>query len=285
MKTMKLGQVSVLALSVLASLSARAAPVIFSGSSIDASDIQAVVNQFRATLGTLNPNTTASFSNGRREINWDGVPDSFASPNSLPGNFFNVNSPRGVVLSTPGTAFQVSANAGGATPVEFGNINPAYGGQFRPYSPQRLFAPVGSNVVDVSFFLPGSTTAALTNGFGSVFTDVDFANVTGIEFFGENNVSLYSAFAPPAGVSSEGLSFLAVYFTEGNVISRVRITSGTTALGPNDGGNIDVVALDDFIYGEPRRPGSAAIPEPGNSVFIGLTLIGLIRVRSRCRSA
>ena len=31
-----------------------------------------------------------------------------SAPNNLPANFFNVNSPRGVIFATPGTAFQVS---------------------------------------------------------------------------------------------------------------------------------------------------------------------------------
>src|SRR4051812_36749585 len=74
-----------------------------------------VVNAFRTALGggsTAGPNGSFTDSTGaRREINWDGVPDALAAPNNLPGNFFNVNSPRGVVLSTPGTGFQVSANA------------------------------------------------------------------------------------------------------------------------------------------------------------------------------
>jgi hypothetical protein len=39
-------------------------------------------------------------------INWDGVPHIFASPNSLPANFFNVNSPRRVIFSTPRQRFQ-----------------------------------------------------------------------------------------------------------------------------------------------------------------------------------
>ena len=56
--------------------------------------IQFAVDQFRADLGALNPNTAQTFTSGRREINWDGVPDNFADPNIFKPNFFNTNSPR-----------------------------------------------------------------------------------------------------------------------------------------------------------------------------------------------
>ena len=84
------------------------AQLVRSAAGANAAAIQATVDQFRTDLGTLNSNTTGSFPSGRREINWDGVPDSSAAPNNLSASFFNVNSPRGVVFSTPGTGFQVS---------------------------------------------------------------------------------------------------------------------------------------------------------------------------------
>jgi hypothetical protein len=46
-------------------------------------------------------------------INWDGVPDEFARPKLLPGDFFNARSdPRahGAVFSTPGSGVAVSAD-------------------------------------------------------------------------------------------------------------------------------------------------------------------------------
>src|SRR5262249_43488890 len=153
--------------------------------------------------------------------------DALSAPNNLPPNFFNVNSPRGVVFSTPGTGFQVSANAG-AAPVRFDTINAGYSTIFQTFSPQRLFTALNSPITDVSFFVPGSMTPAFTSGFGAVFTDVDIANTTSIQFFDTQNNSLGTFFAP---VANNGLSFLGVFFNAGEQIGRVRITSGNAALG------------------------------------------------------
>lgn len=119
------------------SCASLAGPVIFSAAGSTAADIQGTVDAFRNTLGALNPNVATSFTSGRREINWDGVPDAFAAPNSLPGDFFNVTAPAGVVLSTPGAGFQVSAAPGNPTntPVRFGNLDPSY--------PQSLYDILG----------------------------------------------------------------------------------------------------------------------------------------------
>ena len=52
-----------------------------------AGNIQAEVAAFQNALGTLNPNVAGSFGSGRREINWDGVPDALSAPNNLPPEF------------------------------------------------------------------------------------------------------------------------------------------------------------------------------------------------------
>lgn len=145
-----------LPLSILATFAATlvVAPVVLNAQVVtqtagNAAAIAAGVNAYRASLGGLNANVAGSFGSGRREINWDGVPDGLAAPNNLPANFFNANSPRGVTFSTPGTGFQVSANAGNPSgaAVLFGNIDPTYGTSFSTFSPQRLFTALGSNVV------------------------------------------------------------------------------------------------------------------------------------------
>ena len=98
---------------LVAAASVQASPMIFSGAATDAAGITPFRDAFRTAIGggTV-AGANGSFGGLRREINWDGVPDGFASPNNLPANFFNANSPRGAVFSTPGTGFQVSANAG-----------------------------------------------------------------------------------------------------------------------------------------------------------------------------
>jgi hypothetical protein len=256
-------------LTLVLSVTATAAPITFSASGSSPAGIQATVDAYRTDLGTLNANVAGSFGSGRREINWDGVPDMFSAPNLLPANFFNVNSPRGVVFSTAGTGFQVSATVASGTPVEFGNINATYPGLFQTFSPQRLFTALGSNVLDVNFFVPGTTIPALTRGFGSVFTDVDLANITSLQFFDASNTSLGTFFVPAGTVANESLSFLGVDFGS-NIVSRVRITNGNAALGPNEGA-LDLVVMDDFLFGEPV----AAVPEPSTLMLLFGGLLGL----------
>jgi len=229
--------------------------VIRQATGLSPASIQAAVDQFRADLGGANNGVGGTFASGRREINWDGVPDSFSSPNNFPANFFNSNSPRGVVFSTPGSGFQVSAKTGNPTltPVRFGNINAGYPNEFQTFSPERLFTAIGDNVTEIVFFLPGTTSQAFVSGFGSVFTDVDSATSTTIQYFDQAGVSL-GTFAVPASLpGSQTLSFLGVFFNAGERVSRVRITSGDAALGPNDNPpGADVAVMDDFIYGEPQ---------------------------------
>jgi Thrombospondin type 3 repeat len=234
---------------------AQAAPTVRSAAGSNAAAIQGAVDAFRGDLGTLNPADGTSPGTGRREINWDGVPDMFASPAGLPTSFFNANSPRGVVFSTPGIGFLVSRKAAQTNP-EFADIDATYPSTFGVFSPERLFTPSGSTVTDINFFVPtpSSTTAAVTKGFGAVFTDVDTAGAALLQFFDRNGTVVWSG-EPPLSSGSGGLSFLGVSLPDGPGIGRVRITSGKTPIGAGviDSLANDVVVLDDFIYGEPTE--------------------------------
>ena len=248
----------------------------------DAASITAARDAFRSEIGggTV-AGANGSFGGVRREINWDGVPAQFSAPNNLPPNFFNVNSPRGVIYSTPGTGFQVSgattdSGAGQPAPANFGNINATYSTTFETFSPQRLFTALNSNITDVTFFLPGTNTPANVRAFGAIFTDVDNAGGTTIQFFDAGN-NLLDSFNVLA--ANNGLSFLGVSYS-GPVVARVRITSGNAALGSADAPpGTDVVAMDDFIYAEPAvadvsvvKTGPTTANAPGTVIYtIALT--------------
>jgi len=263
------------ALGFLLAPAVGAAPIFttFEAAGANAAAITPTRDAFRVAIGggTV-AGADGSFGGLRREINWDGVPDARADPNLLPANFFDVNSPRGVVLSTPGTGFLVSANAGGATPVLFGFPN-----DLQTFSPQRLFTAVNSNITDVTFLLPGTTTAATTTAFGLVFVDVEVAGQTMLGFYDESNALIYSRNALAAG--NQGLTFLGATVS-GGAIARVRITSGMNTIVSNGvlGNAIDdVVVMDDFLYAEPSR----SVPEPGTVALLAFSLAGLAASRRR----
>jgi hypothetical protein len=82
--------------------SSEAGFVTFEAAGANPAAITPTLDAFRAELGGGSvAGANGSFGGLRREINWDGVPDVRADPNPLPADFFNVNSPRGVVFSTP----------------------------------------------------------------------------------------------------------------------------------------------------------------------------------------
>ncbi len=224
-------------------------PQVFSA----AGAVQTAMDGFRTALGGANNGgVPGSFLTGRREINWDAVPDSLCSPNGYPVDFFNgPTAPlaRGAFFSTPGSGLQVSADSSNptGTPVRFGNINPHYSATFKTFSPERLFSPIGSNIVDLTFFVPGTDTPAVVRGFGAVYTDIDQASNTSFEYFDASDNSLGQFSAP---VADNDLSFLGVVFPTASV-SRVRIKYGNSPLGPDDSDTSDVAVMDDFIYGEP----------------------------------
>jgi hypothetical protein len=219
-------------------------------------DIRAAVNHYRALLGPDNGGAPGRHAAGRREIDWDAVPDALASPNPLPGGYFNARRApraRGARLQTPGDHVAVSAdssNPAGAA-VRFGDVNPTYAARFRTFSPQRLFSPIGSNIVNLRFSVPGTGQPAVVRGFGAVYTGVDRRENTAFRYFDAQGRSLGTFRVP---VSRKGLSFLGVVFPSA-VVARVRIEYGSGPLGPTDSATYDAAVMDDFIYGEPQPIG------------------------------
>jgi len=212
-------------------------------------DVAAKVTDFRNALGPSNGATPGEQAGGRREINWDGAAaDPFDNRNDFPPDFFNTTVKVGSTYATPGTGFRNDSTL-------FRDIDPSYVQQFNFFSPNKLFASVGSNLLDELFEVAGQPTPAVVRGFGIVFSDVDMANQTTIQCFDRTGASL-GTFAAPARSDAAGLSFVGVTFAD-PIIARVRIKLGTGTLGAgvrdvSDGGTVDLVVLDNVIYGEPK---------------------------------
>ena len=242
------------------------APSVFQAAGPNVASLQGSINAFRAALGDpVNGNATMELAFGRREINWDGAaPTDVTTPPVNPFNVF-LNT-RGAQFTTPGIGLSQAPPAGGPQGGLAGLFgNATYGTAFSAFSPLRLFTPVGSNVTETFFFVPGSNgnVRAAVSGFGAIFTDVDQPDGSGpgskrgnrrsstlMEFFGADGQLLFSSFVP-ASPGDAGFSFLGIKFNDPRIAS-VRITAGNVAPGPNDDATNDIVMMDDFIYGEPH---------------------------------
>ena len=274
----------------------KAAFVPFStGGNSTTASIQPTVDAFRTAVGNPNNgNAAGPLGSGRREINWDGGGATTSSPGPTPFTvFFNS---RGAGITTPGTGFLQTPLDSAANAPELAALNPTYVGSgtpFNDFSPVRIFTPVDSNITDVTFIVPGSAPTnvfgtgipATVNAFGAVFTDVDLATSTSLQFFDIDGNSLTGVVNVLPGITSDqSLSFLGLLANAGERIARVRITTGTAALGPTDdpSNGADVVVMDDFFYAEPF----AIIPLPGTAALLGAALLaGVVSraVRARAR--
>jgi hypothetical protein len=211
-------------------------------------EIAAPLAEFRTVLGEQLNGTPGPFTDGRREIKWDGA----ALPtnvNTFPGDFFNTTVKAGAIFSTDGIGFRTSDN-------DFSDINLAYADEFNAFSLPKTFMPIGSEEMTVSFRVPGTETPAATRGFGVVFSDVERQGAASIKLFDAEGRSLGQYHAPVRS-DPAGFSFVGVVF-ESPIVAQVRITSGQRALGAgvqdlSDGGNLDLAVMDDYLYAEPQE--------------------------------
>jgi hypothetical protein len=241
---------------------AQGTPLVFQAAGPDATSIQGAVDAFRAALGDNNLNNPGPIQKGRREINWDGGNPNLLATTAPVNPFVVFLNTRGSQYKTPGLGLSQAPPSGGpqgGLAVLFGN--PSYAKIFKAFSLSRLFTPVGSNITEASFSIPGTNgnARATVRGFGAVFTDVDQQDGVGtstqrgstlIEYFDKNGKLLFSSFVP-AAPGDGSLSFFGIKFDDARIAS-VRIQAGNVAPGPNDDKQHDVVMMDDFIYGEPQ---------------------------------
>ena len=187
-----------------------------------------------------NPGPSASLK-GRREINWDGGNPNLLDTTGPVTPFVVFLNTRGSQFKHPGWGFRrlpPSGGTQGGLAVLFGN--PSYGKTFKTFSRSRLFTPVGSNITEASFSIPGTngTARATVRGFGAVFTDVDQEDGVGaavkgvstrIEYFDRNGALLFSSLVP-ASPGDGSLSFFGIQFDDARIAS-VRITPATLRRG------------------------------------------------------
>ena len=246
----------------------------------NAAGLQPVVDEFREALGANNGNNPVNADpNGRRQINWDAAPDAISDPNPFPGDFFNGDAApraRGIEFEATGdtTGFQLSSTEASGEPVAFG-----FEDDFVPFSPERMFTPVGGNTVQVNFFNPADqVTPALSRGLGVVFNDVEVDNLTEMTLYDITGEVLASEYVL-AGENG-GLSFLGFIFEEA-VIAYAEITVGDLYFDGKNfvGGGKDAVVMDDFIFGEPVP--AAVVPVPGSLPLMAAGMVGLVVLRKR----
>lgn len=237
-------------------------PVVFQAAGPDTGSIQGAVDAFRAILGDNNLNNPGPLHKGRREINWDGGNPNVLDTTAPVNPFLTFLNTRGSQFRTPGLGLAQAPPTGGpqgGLAVLFGNAT--YGNIFRAFSKSRLFTPVGSNITEASFSIPGTNglAPATVRGFGVIFTDVDQPDGVGvganrtstrIQYFDRNGALIFTSVVP-ASAGNGNFSFFAIAFSDARIAS-VRIKAGDVAAGPNDDQHHDIVMMDDFIYGEPQ---------------------------------
>ena len=164
-------------------------------------------------------------------------------------------------------------------------INAQYATLFAPFSPNRLFTPIGANDTLGFFSIPGTggSTPAGVSGFGVVFSDVDLPNATTIGVVTGGGTSFFPVLPFPG---NQTFSFLGLLAEPGDgLITSVIITTGTSPLGPSETPEDDLVVMDDFLYGEPQQ--LQQVPQPRSLLFLGLGLVavGALAWRTRSRSS
>jgi hypothetical protein len=250
-------------LAVSENAQAQDTPLVFQAAGPDATSIQGAVDAFRAALGNNNLNNPGPIQKGRREINWDGGNVNLLDTTAPVNPFLVFLNTRGSQYKTPGLGLSQAPPSGGTQgglATLFGNPN--YAKIFKAFSRSRLFTPVGSNITEASFSVPGTNgnAPATVRGFGVVFTDVDqpdgtvpgatHKGSTQIDYFDKKGRLIFSS-SVPAAPGDGSLSFFGIKFDDARIAS-VRIKTGDVAPGPNDDKQHDIVMMDDFIYGEPQ---------------------------------
>jgi hypothetical protein len=263
---------------------------VFSGAGANATT---AFDDMKSAIGGVNNGVTpGSQGSGFRTINWDGV--------KLDGTDINPNTQ--VIDPNKTVAISVDRFLGNgalfADPYAvsgdgFSSVNPDTAGEFPSFSPNNTFAMFDfdpnsfqDRFIEQSFTIPGSTSKAGTRGFGAIFSDVELAGSSSIEYF--NGSTSLGKFDVTPSASGEP-QFLGVLFDD-PIVTGVTLTLGNNALFNFDGNQInsfgaedlangiDLAVTDDFVFAEPEAINNGKVPEPG--MMFGLLFLGQLGLLS-----
>ena len=227
-------------------------PVTFvAGTSDNAEGMEETFELFRELLGGINNGNNVDpngFPDGHRQVNWDAA----GVPFDMPGDFFSVNVPRGLVVESSSEKFAVSNPSNPPNGDDkFSSINENAANKFKTFSTERLFTPLDNNKFEVEWTVPGQPDVEATvEGFGAVFVDVGCAQTTKMTFYAESGCIIAEKYVDP---KENGLSFLGAYSgSEEYPIFEVEVTLGNRALNSWFSRWADFVVMDDFIFSEPQ---------------------------------
>jgi hypothetical protein len=226
---------------------------------------------------------------GHREVVWDGVPEALRNKDNFNPEFFDRQDAGaagvrgGIIFKSGGVGQEVNDAFAGALPDaalvgppanenapvggDFSNLSSAFSGNLLAFTQSAAFAPLGSTSTEITFRVPGSTTPATVHGLGIVFSSVDKANSSYVEYFDEAGGVVAKIFSPvqdkgrfpfEGPAIAERFSYTFVGFNDASKrIARVVVVSGDVPIDeaqddfPASPG--DVVIFDDVYYSEPAQ--------------------------------
>ena len=205
-------------------------------------DIAATVAEFRTVLGDpLNGGTPGPLSEGRREIKWD------AAPAEMPGDFFNTVVKAGAIFTTMAPDFEQRQRFQRGQPGLRRRLQ-----RVQPAEDVHAHRQRGADhrVQGAGLRYPGGDPGLRRRVLRRRAT-----GAASIKLFDAHGRSL-GQYHAPVRTDAAGFSFVGVVF-DSPIVAEVRIMSGQRALGPDvqdlsDGGNQDLVVMDDYLYGEPQ---------------------------------